>query len=75
MAQGHAGSEQEEGEKSVNREKILFFRAALGANPVSRQVLEGSACFDAVVRIACFGIIHIAAGAFEFLHGISLHQV
>jgi hypothetical protein len=50
---------------------MFLFGAALGADPVIRQVLEGGTSVDAVIRITNFRVIHIAAGALIFLHVIS----
>ena len=41
--------------------ELVFAYAAEGANPVSGEVFEGGAGGDAVVGVACCGVVLIAA--------------
>src|SRR5450756_1568213 len=52
----------------VHRLELLLVHAALGADPVVRQVVERRARLDAVVRVADLGIVDVAADGAHVLH-------
>jgi len=57
--------------RSVGRIEVLLFGPATRTDPVLRQIGEGGSRRDVMFGIAFGRVIHVTAGAFHFLHGVS----